>query len=186
MVLVLCIGDIHIPQRATDLPAKFKALLVPGKIHHILCPGNLCTQEVFDYLKTVCGDLHVTRGDFDNAGSQYPEEKVLSLGGFKVGLCHGHQVVPWGDMDALGLLQRKLDVDILVTGHTHEFKASKLEDRFLINPGSATGAFGSMTKASWPSFVLMDMDAGKATVYVYELLNNDVKVEKIEFVKAPA
>ena len=32
------------------------------------------------------------------------------------------QVVPWGDMDALGLLQRKLDVDILVTGHTHEFK----------------------------------------------------------------
>ena len=33
------------------------------------------------------------------------------------------QVVPWGDTDALGLLQRKLDVDILVTGHTHEFKA---------------------------------------------------------------
>lgn len=44
MVLVLCIGDLHIPHRATDLPVKFKALLVPGKIHHILCPGNLCTQ----------------------------------------------------------------------------------------------------------------------------------------------
>jgi len=44
MVLVLCIGDLHVPHRATDLPAKFKALLVPGKIHHILCPGNLCTQ----------------------------------------------------------------------------------------------------------------------------------------------
>lgn len=28
MVLVLCIGDLHIPHRATDLPAKFKALLV--------------------------------------------------------------------------------------------------------------------------------------------------------------
>lgn len=41
---MLCIGDLHIPHRATDLPAKFKALLVPGKIHHILCPGNLCTQ----------------------------------------------------------------------------------------------------------------------------------------------
>ena len=44
MVLVLCLCDLHIPHRATDLPAKFKALLVPGKIHHILCPGNLCTQ----------------------------------------------------------------------------------------------------------------------------------------------
>ena len=44
MVLVLCIGDFHIPHRATDIPPKFKALLVPGKIHHILCPGNLCTK----------------------------------------------------------------------------------------------------------------------------------------------
>ena len=29
------------------------------------------------------------------------------------------QVVPWGDRDALAILQRKLDCDILVTGHTH-------------------------------------------------------------------
>lgn len=29
------------------------------------------------------------------------------------------QVVPWGDKDALAILQRKLDCDILVTGHTH-------------------------------------------------------------------
>lgn len=41
MVLVLCIADLHIPSRAADLPPKFKALLQPGKIQHILCPGNL-------------------------------------------------------------------------------------------------------------------------------------------------
>jgi len=40
MVLVLCIGDLHVPHRATDLPAKFKALLVPGKIHHIRAPAT--------------------------------------------------------------------------------------------------------------------------------------------------
>ena len=56
MVLVLCIGDLHIPHRATDLPAKFKALLVPGKIHHILCPGNLCTQVRPNYFSgNPCG-----------------------------------------------------------------------------------------------------------------------------------
>ena len=44
MVLVLCIGDVHVPHRTTDLPAKFKSLLVPGKIHHILSTGNLCTR----------------------------------------------------------------------------------------------------------------------------------------------
>ena len=40
----MCIGDLHIPHRATDLPSKFKQLLVPGKIHHSLSPGNLCTK----------------------------------------------------------------------------------------------------------------------------------------------
>jgi hypothetical protein len=44
MVLVLCIGDLHIPHRTTDIPTKFKELLKPGKIHQILCTGNLCTK----------------------------------------------------------------------------------------------------------------------------------------------
>jgi hypothetical protein len=44
MVLVLALGDLHIPHRASDLPAKFKSMLVPGKIQHILSPGNLCIK----------------------------------------------------------------------------------------------------------------------------------------------
>jgi hypothetical protein len=38
------LGDLHIPHRAADLPAKFKSMLVPGKIQHILSPGNLCIK----------------------------------------------------------------------------------------------------------------------------------------------
>lgn len=45
--------------------------------------------------------------------------QVVLIGDLRVGLCHGHQVVPWGDREALAILQRKLDCDILVTGHTH-------------------------------------------------------------------
>ena len=48
--------------------------------------------------------------------------QVLEIEEFRIGLCHGHQVVPWGDMEALAQVQRRLDVDILVSGHTHEFK----------------------------------------------------------------
>jgi hypothetical protein len=44
MVLVLALGDLHIPHRAPDLPAKFKSMLVPGKIQHIICTGNLCIK----------------------------------------------------------------------------------------------------------------------------------------------
>jgi vacuolar protein sorting-associated protein 29 len=63
---VLVIGDFHIPHRSGNLPAKFKKLLVPGKIQHILCTGNLCNRDTYDYLKTIANDVHVVRGDFDD------------------------------------------------------------------------------------------------------------------------
>ena len=84
--------------------------------------GALGLQETYDYLRTVCTDIHITRGNFDESASKYPEEEVvrwmvpcmgtpctlllsfsqvrvfvvqvLQVGGFKVGLCHGHQVRP--------------------------------------------------------------------------------------------
>ena len=68
--LVLVLGDLHIPHRSSSLPAKFKKLLVPGKIQHILCTGNLCTRDSFDYLKTLASDVHVVRGDFDEVNQQ--------------------------------------------------------------------------------------------------------------------
>ena len=67
MVLVLVIGDLHIPHRVHDLPAKFKKLLVPGKIQQILCTGNVCDRETYEYLRTVSPDVHVVRGDYDEA-----------------------------------------------------------------------------------------------------------------------
>jgi vacuolar protein sorting-associated protein 29 len=94
-----------------------------------------------------------------------------------------HQVVPWGDLDSLAMLQRQLDVDILVTGHTHQFKAYKHEGGVVINPGSATGAYSSITYDVNPSFVLMDIDGLRVVVYVYELIDGEVKVDKIDFKK---
>lgn len=191
-----------------------------------LAGGNY-VQEVHDYLKSLCADVHVTRGEYDD-DSRYPETKLLSIGAFKLGICHGHQVtmfklcfafgrpvvllilswqnrscgsvllgwssslvltdahaqvVPWGDLDSLAMLQRQLDVDILITGHTHQFKAYKHEGGVIINPGSATGAYSSITYDVNPSFVLMDIDGMRVVVYVYELIDGEVKVDKIDFKK---
>jgi hypothetical protein len=57
-------------------------------------PGNNVGgqwQEVHDYLKSLCGDVHITRGEYDD-DSRYPETKQLTIGAFKLGICHGHQV----------------------------------------------------------------------------------------------
>jgi vacuolar protein sorting-associated protein 29 len=65
MVLVLVIGDMHIPHRTHDLPAKFKKLLLPGKIQQILCTGNVCDRETYEWLRTVSSDVQVVKGDYD-------------------------------------------------------------------------------------------------------------------------
>jgi vacuolar protein sorting-associated protein 29 len=70
---VLVLGDLNIPHRATDVPEKFKKMLVsplvlvlilvstltpsspqvPNKMQHILCTGNLVTREQYDNLRFV-------------------------------------------------------------------------------------------------------------------------------------
>lgn len=185
-MLVLVLGDLHIPFRQSSLPSKFKKLLVPGRIQHILCTGNLCTKESFDYLKTLANDVHVVRGDFDENPS-WPEQKVVSVGQFKIGLCHGHQLVPWGDPEALATLNRQLDCDILISGHTHRFEAYEHEDKFYVNPGSITGAYSPLDNNNQPivpSFILMDIQSATVVTYVYQLIDDEVKVDRIEFKRA--
>lgn len=134
-------------------------------------------------MKTLASDVHVVRGDFDEI-STYPEQKVITVGQFRIGLIHGHQIVPWGDEESLALVQRQLDVDILISGHTHRFEAYEHENKFYINPGSATGAFTPLYQETIPSFVLMDIQSSTVVTYVYKLLGDEVKVERIEYKKA--
>jgi len=117
--LVLILGDLHIPHRASAIPAPLKKMLVPDRMQHVLCTGNACTKSVLEYLKTIAPNVHAVKGDFDEIDGLV-EERVVQIGQFKIGLCHGHTVVPWGDLDSLSVVRRKLDVDILVTGHTHK------------------------------------------------------------------
>ncbi|KER22817.1 hypothetical protein T265_09155 [Opisthorchis viverrini] len=163
-MLVLVIGDFHIPDRKHSIHPAFKNLLAPGKIQHILCTGNLTTKCMYDYLKLICGDVHVVKGEYDE-GLDFPHTKVLSVGNFKIGLINGYQIVPWGDQQRLAMLQRQLDVDILISGHTHQFEAYEYGGRFFINPGSATGAFTPLLK-----FRLRNSGDAEATVVGYAVV----------------
>ncbi|SOV09263.1 related to VPS29 - involved in vacuolar protein sorting [Ustilago sp. UG-2017a] len=144
-MLVLVIGDLHIPFRAHDLPAKFKKLLVPGKIQQIICTGNVCNTDYLHYLRTIAGDVHLVKGDYDD-NPHFPSSLILNHPPLRIGVLHGHQIVPPGDTQSLAAVARAMDVDILLTGHTHRFEAFELEGRFFVNPGSATGAW----HPTWP------------------------------------
>ncbi|THH13599.1 hypothetical protein EW146_g6641 [Bondarzewia mesenterica] len=183
MVLVLVIGDLHIPHRIHDLPTKFKKLLVPGKIQQILCTGNVCDRETYEYLRTVAADVHVVRGDYDETAA-FPLSITVTHSPIKIGVIHGHQCVPTGDLDSLSALARQMDVDVLVSGHTHTFQALEYDGHFFVNPGSATGAWtGAFNGDPTPSFALMDIQGPVVVTYVYQLIDGEVRVEKIEFRK---
>ncbi|KAH8829499.1 Metallo-dependent phosphatase [Flagelloscypha sp. PMI_526] len=185
MVLVLIIGDLHIPHRVHDLPSKFKKLLVPGKIQQILCTGNVCDRETYEYLRSIAPDVHVVKGDYDEP-SNFPLSATVVHSPIRIGIIHGHQGVPTGDLDSLSAIARQMDVDVLVSGHTHVFQAIDWDNKFFVNPGSATGAWsGSLNADVVPSFALMDIQGSVVVTYVYQLIDGDMRVEKIEWRKNP-
>ena len=49
----------------------------------------------------------------------FPLSTTLTHGPIRIGIIHGHQVVPNGDLDSLSSIARQMDVDVLVSGHTH-------------------------------------------------------------------
>jgi vacuolar protein sorting-associated protein 29 len=181
--LVLVVGDMFVPQRSPDINEQFKSILIPNKLQHVLSLGNIGSRESYDWLKSLSNDFHTVKGDFDEG--DIPEKKVVQIGEFKIGMIHGHQVLPWGDLDALTNVQRELGCDILLSGHTHQIGVKVKEKKFYINPGSISGAFSHLIADPNPSFILMILQGEEAIVYLYILNDKSQKFElsKIEFSK---
>lgn len=137
-------GELRLPENTRWRRAhcqrrlRWGWLLVPISVFHS-CSCTLLT-------------IHIVCFKWQNLN--YPEQKVVTVGQFKIGLIHGHQVIPWGDMASLALLQRQLDVDILISGHTHKFEAFENENKFYINPGSATGAYSALERYNIYFYIL--------------------------------
>ena len=182
--LVLIVGDHHIPMRAHSIPAPFRKMLVPGKMQHVLCTGNLGCPEEYDRLRKLVGgsasNVHCVAGEYDFASTfppphgfggvvgggggggggdggnnttssemgeyasssflpSFPETRVVNLGEFRVGIIGGHQVVPWGDLSALAMIRRRMDVDVLVCGRRRKEGIVEYEGACDVGKGERIG-----------------------------------------------
>ncbi|OHS98973.1 Vacuolar protein sorting-associated protein 29 [Tritrichomonas foetus] len=182
-MLVLIIGDLHIPFKAHEISRLFREHLQPGKIHQILCTGNVSVKSELDYLRTICNEIVVVRGEFDEEGISNIEQTVLTIGGFRVGLISSYSVFPISDLSRLALKQRELDVDILIHGGTHQADACEYDGCFYLDPGSATGAFTSEDPNPTPSFILLNVQGTTAIAYIYTLAEGTIAVKKVKFSK---
>jgi vacuolar protein sorting-associated protein 29 len=181
--LVLVVGDMFVPQRAPDVDPQFKAILIPNKLQHVLSLGNIGSRESYDWLRSLSSDFHGVKGDFDEG--DMPETKLVTIGEFKIGMIHGHQILPIGDTESLACVARQLDCDIFISGNTHKIGVNVLDNKLFINPGSISGAFSNIVADPSPSFILMVLTGTEAIIYLYVLNDKTQKfdVSKVEYRK---
>ena len=174
--LVLIVSDLFIPLRTPEIDAQFRSILLPNKIQHVLCLGNVGNQETFDWLHSLSSDFHAIRGDYD-INKNLPEKLSIQIGNFKIGMIHGHQIIPMGDLEILSNVQRELDCDILASGYTHQLSVNLKENKLYLNPGSISGALSPLNEDCIPSFILMVLQGEDATIYSYVLSDKTKKFE---------
>ena len=181
--LVLVVGDMFVPQRAQDIDPQFKTILIPNKLQHVLSLGNIGSRESYDWLRSLSNDFHSVKGDFDTG--DMPEKKIVTIGEFRIGMIHGHQILPLGDAEALSSVARELDCDIFISGNTHQISVKVLDNKLYINPGSISGAFSNVVSDPSSSFILMVLTGTEAIVYLYVLNDRTQKFEvnKVEYRK---
>jgi vacuolar protein sorting-associated protein 29 len=102
----------------------------------VVCTGNLSIED-YEELRSLAPNVHVVAGDYDDglSGLIFPETRVFQVGAFKIGVIHGHQIIPWKNPEALARMRRKLNDDILISGHTHQNEVTVQEGCYYhINP----------------------------------------------------
>lgn len=96
--------------------------------------GDLVDLSILDLfgdkeVRAVCGNM-----DNQRVRQELPEQRLMDIGGFKIGLIHG-----WGSPEGIErkLADRLGRLDCIVFGHTHYPVNRIIDGIYFFNPGSA-------------------------------------------------
>ena len=136
MIRIGVISDTHLSGYDQEL-AQRAARHFAG-VDLILHAGDLTSLSVLDALEApeviaVCGNM-----DGPDVSANLPIKRVVSAGGFKIGLIHG-----WGSpMGLAGRVAGEFQgVDAVVFGHSHRPTNLQKQGILLFNPGSYAKGF---------------------------------------------
>ncbi len=108
-------------------------------VDKILHVGDFTGLRVAEFLSdqkeliAVCGNM-----DGPDIRAAFPDQRVLDLCGYKIGLIHGGGS-PFGIESRIRV--EFADVDAIVYGHTHTSANHKVKSVLFFNPGSPTRSF---------------------------------------------
>ena len=129
-MLIGLISDTHITEKRGKLPQKvFEEF---ANVDLIIHAGDITQKKVIDELEKIA-PVKTVLGNNDKLDLNKTE--IFDIGNFKTGINHGTNYSD--NFDKLYKLAGKLDVNILVTGHTHRPHLKIIDNVLFINPGSS-------------------------------------------------
>lgn len=152
--MIAVVSDSHVPNRAPEIPPRvLETIEEADKVVHA---GDFASEETFNELDSMF-ELVAVRGNCDFF--ELPISETFEVGNTRIGVYHGSGINPRGDHDTLvDIAKNKLEVDILIHGHTHRQEAVKVDGVLLLNPGSCTGVGGGSSRRGSPKMMKLEVE----------------------------
>ncbi|MHA1974489.1 MAG: metallophosphoesterase family protein [Candidatus Hodarchaeales archaeon] len=165
MQVIGLISDTHIPTRAKSLPTSiFKVF---DSVDLILHAGDLEVLKVIEELEKIA-PVKAVHGNMCRmeVKEKLPRKRIIKIEKLNIGLIHGSGGYS-GYYDRI-LDQFKPDleeIDIIVSGHTHQPEAKIVNGIQFINPGSAVDKYFTPKN----TVAIMNIDGDKFNFKYYDL-----------------
>ncbi|NHJ46750.1 MAG: YfcE family phosphodiesterase [Asgard group archaeon] len=180
-VRIFVAGDLHIPSRAAMLHPNFQLLLEKEKWDYIVLTGDHTLPSVVQSFKSHLKNkqnLIACRGNMDRF--QLPLQPTFSVHDVNLGVYHGTDIYPRGDIDQLKAKADEMKVRVLFTGHSHQIEFYYDDKHAILNPGTSTGATGG---TAWTVdvgiFILEIIDTQEISIELFEIAQrNRIRSQK--------
>lgn len=164
---ILLLSDAHIHDRADEIPRELLEVIEKEKFDISIYAGDFTDRDVYDWFLQTGKKVYVVQGNMDYL--DLPKYQKIILPDLKIGVIHGHQVRPRGNVVQLTQIAKEMNVNILISGHTHSPFIRIYENILHLNPGSVTGAWGGGGGSMKPSMMILNIDKNVVKIEHYEL-----------------
>ena len=113
MIKILILGDAHIHDREDEIPREIERIIYDNKPYDIaIYTGDFTDRDVYEWFKSLAPKTFEVCGNMDYL--ELPEYQVINItNNLSIGVIHGHQVRPRGNIVKLTQIAKQLNVKIL-------------------------------------------------------------------------
>lgn len=146
------LSDTHIPSKSKQLPEELTSAF--WQVDHIIHLGDIISQSVLDELEMLAPVTAVAgNADPEQLQQRLGAKKLINLGGFRIGIVHGHGATGKTADRAFRAFAGER-VDCILFGHSHNPLCELREKILMFNPGSPT----DKRRNKFYSFGILELD----------------------------